>query len=478
MTLAVALCSALPGTPLHAEESADAMLAERLQALRADVAAQQHTTDRYSPELLSSLQRLSEALLEADALEETAQTLEQQIQLVKIDDGLYTAQQLPFIFQQLAILAARQNWNDLSDRLQYLTWLLERTETQSPEERLQSMKQTRDWTRFLLLQAPGNQEANYLRQWRALEHAAIRLGEEAELDRETMQTLIYDAALAELYIALAIVTPGPTSQQLIQGIEGQPQHNMQPTRRVTTVSDLEAIYGARTSTVIDRSFNTAMSRHRQLIERLVALYEEGDSSLEESDPEAAAMLQLYLGDSILLRQQYEPRMGSHISPARGSNATGSAASYYERAWDLLSEAGFDAETLNHYFRCPAPLPLAEFAPRLHAIEPACEAQQDGSLRLPAFAAIRNGVPGLAYNGVPDHPLIANPEGTSAVVIFQVGLNGQASRLEYGETLPDTTAARIRARDILQSLQFRPALQDGRPVRRENVQMQILSLEPR
>lgn len=476
--LAVSLAAMPVAVSAHSETPTDTMMAERLNTLRADVAAQLSISDRYSPELLSSLQQLSEALLSANALDESAQTLEQQIQLVKIDDGLYTAQQLPFIFQQLAILAARQNWNELSDRVQYLTWLLERTETQSPEERLHTMKQTRDWVRLLLLQAPRNQEASYLRQWRALEHAALAIGEEAELDREAMQALIYDAALAELYIALAIVTPGPTSQQLIHDIDGQSLHITRPTTRVITVSDLETIYGARASTVIDRSFNNAMGRHRQLIERVAELYDDGEGSLDESDPEAAAMLQLYLGDSILMRQQYEPRMGTHLSPARGSNATGLAASYYERAWNLLSEAGYDAETLNQHFRCPTPLPLAEFASRLDAVEPACQLQEDGSLLLPAFAATRNGVPGLAYGGIPDHPLIANPEGTTAHITFQVGLNGHADRLQYGESIPDTTSSRIRARDILQAMQFRPALQDGRPTRTENVQMQVLSLEVR
>jgi len=452
-------------------------LVEHLQALRAEVTAQQSSTERYNPELLTALQHLSEALLAANALDETEQTLEQQIQLVKINDGLYTDQQLPFIFQQLGIFAARGEWDALADRVQYVIWLLDRTADQSPDERLQIMKQTRDWVRLLLLQGPHSEGANHLMQWRALEHSAITLGQEAGLGDEAMQKLIYDAALAELYIALGIVTPGQTSQQLIHRSEGQPLQPMRTTStRVTTVSDIEAIYGARTSTVIDRAFHNMMGRHRQLVDRLVELNEEHDTALEDNDPESAAMFSLYLGDAVLLRQQYEPRRGTHINPRRGTNSTGSAARHYEEAWELLLQAGYDAETLNRHFGCPALLPLAEFSLRLSDQEPACQLEEDGSMTLPAFAATRNGIPGLPYSGLPDNHLISAPEGTATTITFQVGLNGQTDRLSYGESSPDNTSSRIRGRDILHGLQFRPALRDGRPVRAENIRMQIISLE--
>lgn len=464
--------------PVHTEPASDAELVERLNYLRAQVAEQQVASNHYSPKLLSALQQLSEALLAANALDESAETLEQQIQLIKVNEGLYSDLQFPIIFQQLGILAARGNWSELADRVQYLTWLLERADEQGAEQRLRHLKQTRDWVRLLLLQAPSNHEAQYLRQWTALEHAAIAVGQETAVDRDTMQALLYDAAIAELYIALAIVTPGPTSQQLIQMTEGEPQTLMRPPTRVTTVSDIEAIYGARTSTVIDRAFNRSMGRHRQMIERLAELYtSEEEEELADMDPEAAAMLQLYLGDSILLRQQYEPRSGSHLNPSRGSNSTGLAATHYEQAWQLLLDAGYTEEALNDYFRCPALLPLPAFSSRLNGIPPACQIE-DETVVYPAFAANRRGVPGLPYGGIPDSPLIAPPEGTSAQIMFQVGLNGQADRLQYGESNPDSTSSRVRARDIIQSLQFRPALVNGRPVRTESATMQVISLETR
>lgn len=481
LVVASAIAGALLHThPASAETLSDQALAERLGALREDVAARQ--ADRYSPELLLSLRQLSEALISADALTEAEQTIEQQIQLVKVDDGLYTEQQVPFLFQQLGILAARGNWEAVSDRVQYLTWLLDRTTIADTEQRLQMLKQTRDWIRLLLLQGPRSQEADYLMQWQALEQSAVAIGEKAELDPTQMEALIYDAAIAELYIALAIVAPGYTSQQLIQRNEGQPAYpNVRlTTSRITTVSDVEAMYGARTSTVIDRAFHNAMGRHRQLIDQLEEQYTAplaDNTTLEEHDPETAALLQLYLGDAILLRQQYEPRRGSHISPARGSSATGSAARHYQDAWELLLEAGYDAATLNEYFSCPALLPLPTFHTRLEALQPDCQRQAEGLLVLPAFVATRHGVPALPYQGTPDNPLIADPEGTSTVITFQVGLNGQADRLEFGESSPDATSSRIRGRDILQGLQFRPALKDGRPIRTANLQMQLVSVEP-
>jgi hypothetical protein len=68
-------------------------------------------------------------------------------------------------------------------------------------------------------------------------------------------------------------------------------------------------------------------------------------------------------------------------------------------------------------------------------------------------------------------------GVSATLNFNIGVNGQADRAQVAAAEPDTTSARIRGRDGLQGLQFRPALHDGKAVRTDNVTMTVYSLEP-
>ena len=79
--------------------------------------------------------------------------------------------------------------------------------------------------------------------------------------------------------------------------------------------------------------------------------------------------------------------------------------------------------------------------------------------------------------MPGSSLMSQAAGISATLSFSLGVNGQADRMQVLAAEPDSTAARIRGRDSLQGLQFRPALQNGRAVRTENVTMTLFSLEP-
>jgi hypothetical protein len=224
-----------------------------------------------------------------------------------------------------------------------------------------------------------------------------------------------------------------------------------------------------------------MSRHQQMIQSLADSSgtdtDEALEALAESDPEQAAMIQLYIGDSVLLRQQYELRMGSHTGPQRGSSAAGSAAGYYRTAWTLLLEAGYTEQALNDYFSCPALLPAGNFDVRLTGIPKKCTTdEQSGELLLPDIAVVRDGVPGLRYENLPETGRIATADGTMATLMFNIGMNGQADRIDITASLPDNVSSRIQGKTALETLQFRPALRDGRPVRSGSVSLTLFSLE--
>lgn len=463
----------------NADHPQIASLVEQINTLRDELETQQSTLGAYDPNLLSSLNQLGEALISAGALSEAQSAVEQQLQIIRINDGLYSSTQIALIHQQLAILAAQGNWPAMQDRLQYLTWLFERTGDLSISEKLQGVKTARDWARLLLTRGPREQEPIYLLQLRALEETALDLGHKNSLDAEILQAYTYDQAIAELYIALGIINTSDTSRLLITRMEGAQGTPLRQGQRISSVSDLEAVYGARTSTVIERSHRTAMNRHYQLISSLadvIDVSDNNDQPLEESNPEAAAMLQLYLGDSILMRTQYELRIGTNAGPARGSASTGIAARYYQRAWDLLLTAGYDADTLNRVFACPVLLPLPEFSTQLNPENQSCELTDEELIILPDAFALRNGVPGIRHSGLPENAVIPPAEGISTTLKFNVGVNGQAERIQILAAEPDTMTSRIRGRDSLVALQFRPALQDGRSIRTSDVQITIYTLD--
>jgi len=364
--------------------------------------------------------------------------------------------------------------------LLYLSWLLERSSTLSDSERISNIKVMRDWTRLLLSRGPRQQEAAYLFQLRDLEESALAMARETNATPAVVQAMLYDHALTEFYIALGIVDSSDTSRQLINRTEGTPANNLRPIQRMTSVQDIEATYGARTSTVVERAHRAAMMRHYVLIKELESTLLPADKEagdLASADPEAAAMMQLYLGDSVLLRQQYELRIGAMAGPDRGQSSTGSANSYYQRAWDLLLQAGYSADLLNRAFSCPTLLPLPTFSSHLETTGDACDPTGDQRIEVPAAALVHNGIPGLRFQAMPGSSLMSQAAGISATLSFSLGVNGQADRMQVLAAEPDSTAARIRGRDSLQGLQFRPALQNGRAVRTENVTMTLFSLEP-
>lgn len=461
------------------------LLLEELHALRTEVENRQYSLGVYNEELLTSLNSLTEALISADAWQEAVDAVEQQIQIVRINDGLYTDAQIPLIAQQLSILAAQKDWSTISDRMSYMLLLLERAETMPVETRLSHLKQMRDWSRLLLTQGPRHLEPHYLLQLQALEESALKLASAHALDRETMQSLVYDRATAELYIALGIVGTSETSRQLLSRSEGVESSFMRRNQPMVSVSDIESVYGARTSTVIERSHRMAMARHQQMISSLADPggdnIEQALSDMESTDPEQAAMIKLFQGDSVLMRQQYELRMGRHTGPARGSSSAGSAVKYYEEAWALLLAAGYSAEQLNTYFTCPVMLPLSEFRTKLTDEagqgSASCSLASDNTLSVPDAAVVRDGVPGLRYENMSDLGLMTAAEGVKAELQFSVGMNGQAERIRIMAAEPENTGSRIRGKQALETLQFRPALRDGRPVRTEEVKINIYSLAP-
>lgn len=477
--IALSLTSSADGQ--SAEEADPQIQLSELERLRDVLNSSLETSGAYDTELIQPMSNLTEALISVEGYEEANALLEQQIQVLRINDGLYTPSQIELVRQQLDVLALEKNWDQIFDRMSYLTLILERSDNMAVTDRLAHLKELGNWSRVLLARGPRVQEPGYLLQLQALEEMALELGKESMAPGPELQQLIYERSLAELYIALGIVATTDTSRELMSRSEGIHTPDHRRNQVLTTVSEIETAFGSRTSTVIERAHRTAMSRHQQMILSLAdSSGTGGDEALEalaESDPEQAAMIQLFIGDSVLLRQQYELRMGSHIGPQRGSSAAGSAAGYYRTAWTLLLEAGHTEQALNDYFSCPALLPLGNFDGRLTGIPNKCTTdEQTGELQLPDVTVVRDGVPGLRYENLSETGRIATADGTMATLTFNIGMNGQADRIDITASLPDNVSSRIQGKTALETLQFRPALRDGRPVRSGLVTLTLFSLE--
>jgi len=473
-SVALFLCSS---TVYCAEQTASNPAAE-LDVLRDAVSATRAEEGAYSETLVNELS----ALLATGTYAEAAAVIDEQIHITKVNDGLYTDDLIPALLQQLELAAAQSDWEALFDRLKHLNWLFQRTDFAGIDTRIAQIKTTRDWLRLLLIRGPSSLEPQYLLELQALEEEALLLAQQGGATAEQITPLIYDEALAELYIALGIAATGDTSRALIEHQEGGLTATIRSSRiqSMTTAYDIERVYGARSTTAIDRVHRSTMSKHFELIESIgKELRIDPDNLPEDASPETietAAMIKLYQGDSLLLRDQYELRLGTRAGPDRGSSNIGSAGRYYREAWNLFRQAGFEDDYLNSYFACPSRLPLPAFLFALPENQEDCTIEENGVVELPTMALKHDGIPSLSFRDLPTSELMGTAAGTRARLKFTLGLNGQARRLDAISSEPDTVSARIRGHEALESLQFRPALRDGEPLRLDHVEITIYSID--
>src|SRR5690606_37136819 len=95
----------------------------------------------YDERLIAPLENLTRVLLEAGNHEDALTALEQQSQVYRVNDGLYTARQIPVIETRLKTYAETGDWARLSDTLGYLSWVYLRDTTLPIDRQLSGLKE-------------------------------------------------------------------------------------------------------------------------------------------------------------------------------------------------------------------------------------------------------------------------------------------------------------------------------------------------
>ncbi len=450
------------GSPVEQSQE----LSIQLQAVAREVARIESESGPFDRRLLEPLSTLVRLNLENEDRANARALLDQQLQILRISDGLYSVAQIPIIETILELATQYGDWQQSNDSLQYLSWLYQRDTTLSPEEKLSGMRKISEWHLLALGKDVKEREAYHLLEMAKTDERISEIAEQLYGgDSVEIVPYIYNQALADAYIALAITITFDTSQELLrltEGISNRP--NLLSgigSTSLRTTADVEAMYGSRASTVIERSFKNNMNKHFEKLERIKDIYSQA------GDAEAEAMALMYLGDSLLIRQQFENRPGEFAGIRRGTSSAGTAMSHYRDALAALAEAGIDEADIKAYTACPVLLPMAEFEPRFAANKVQCQRNgTDEYIDLGEYNLVSTFIPGIEGTLAQDESAIA------ATVEFEVRANGQVSRKNIIEISPDDTSNRVQIRKLLEITQFRPAIIDGAPVRTERIRMQI------
>ncbi len=437
-----------------------------VESLEARIALIESEFGPFDPALLEPLDTLARALREAGSYERAAALYDQQLQIHRINQGLYSADQIPIVESLLQLHAEQNDWEGISATLGYLTWLYQRDNTLEPEARLAGMSQVGNWHLRSLGKDGHEREAYHLVELAKIDERTTALAEELYgLDSLALTPYLYNQALSDLYIALAITLTNNTSQELMlltEGIRNRPSLvSPQGTTQLSTAAEVEAMYGSRASSVIERSFKNNMQNNQGKLERIQSLFEDA------GDTEAVAIALIYRGDSTLMRQQFEARPGKFAGMRRGSSSVGSAMMHYEEGLAKLAEAGSNESAIAQFTRCPVMLPVSTFHTRLdEAIMPCERDASSGMINLGEYSLFSTLVPGLEGE-------LAQSDGSiSATVQFSVRTNGQVSNHEIVHIEPDDTTSRVQVRKLLEILQFRPAIVAGEAVRVDQLQLHV------
>ncbi|MDX1491794.1 MAG: hypothetical protein R3332_10940 [Pseudohongiellaceae bacterium] len=363
---------------------------------------------------------------------------------------LTAREQLSILQASLPQLQRDGDWNAINKNLESISDLAQDREKLSLTQSLAALSQSADWHLAAIDQDKDHRIANHLLEYQGLQQQRLALAQSIHTDNnKAVAPYVYDEALAQVYIAMALVNTVGARDELMLRTEGITSTTGQ-SARISSRADFNSHFGSRSSEMIDLSYR------RNMRSAIIALEELNASLLEEGDYESAAITKLFIGDLILVEHQFTPRTLTATRPLRGSPNIGRAMIHYREALELFTKAQVSPEQVSALLNCPVVVPTAQLELSLDALKPACPEVNNGGgsyIDLGSYYTLNSVAPGMNQSQLIEDDLV------TAEVEFQIGANGQTSRREILSITPDDKRNRRLIDSVMENLQFRPAIID-------------------
>lgn len=301
---------------------------------------------RYHPSLLESLERLAAVMVELDQFNQTDEILDRVIQILRINEGLYTDKQFPFLVLSIKNDVRRGNWRDANETLDHLVWLYTFIPRQWNEELINELVQISE---LHLEGVAGDRQERKDYHFRAADRiswTAARIAERVwPLNDLRLVNLYYHLLIQNHMKYVTLIQGGAVAADLRQMA---PNTGWMRSRRAVA----ESYYRLGT----------------EMLRRMRSVYE----GLEPPDAEAIAMVDLYRADWQVLFDESNPKTS------------------YRMAYEGLLAAGVDGQSLEEFFSIPQPLPISDFHPSVH------QARAAVMTKLERNAAGQDGQPDLLF----------------------------------------------------------------------------------
>jgi len=351
-------------------------------------------------EVLSGLGTSYQALgQDADAVA----AFQRSLHISRVNDGLYSLNQIPILEKMIESNSRLGDWKSLDNNYHNLYWLNKRHYGENSPELLTLIDRIARWHLKAYELAPKEDSFAHLVIAEQLYNKAVKIID-AENGKDDIRQLkpLYGIVLTNHQIAV-VVSNTPDFDDVRAGF-----------RDANRRSQLLQAEQARQDLILQ-----SYVKGKNAMNRIVDIYT--NNPVIPVDAEARALT--YLGDWYLL-----------------FNKRNSAASTYERAYQLLREEGVDQKKIDVLFGQPRTLP-AFHLPVLH--------EKD----------------------------IATENSPYVLASFDVSPSGRAQNIEILEFSPDADISHQRqARRSIASTKFRPRYENGKPVTTTGVSLRYVFTE--
>ena len=403
--------------------------------------------DNFSLDLSEPLLALGQTLLESEDYPAAQDAYSQALQIVRINDGLYSPTQWRVLNRVLETLLRQGKWGTFDRQMDYFKWLNQKINADNVENYVSGLTQLANWNLAAVGEIRDGKSAWYLIQSRNLIWLAVsEIEKYYGRNNPALPGLLYKIILNHYYLASSTQRRGMTSFDF-------------KTERAVLANG----WILSKNETLQRSYNIGL----ELLRRIGEMVAHSDSSSAES----AAMMLVHEADWQLL-----------------FNNGNSALSTYQQAYDKLVSAGISSARINDFFAQPTVIPKASLTMKMS--ETSSEFINGGT-----FIAWSRSFPGVR---LPHEPLVATLSTSKkeivsgATVLLSLGSRYSDAAVSEGafgrygyrvsdikivNSFPQDPEITARVRREVGILQFRPRLVDGQVLAWDEISMDYVFANP-
>lgn len=430
---------------------------EEVQRIALEIQRIESEQGPYSTDLLEPLQAMVELNQSENDFEEVAIIQSRQLQIMRAELGLDHPDNIALVRAIVATNVRLGEWDEVSDNLDHIRYLQSVNSASGPDSFLEAVADQASWGMVQTIVGESQKRPRELLQVRDLYDELVDLGEDAYgEDSPELAPWLYERALF-LYKLVAI----------LNSRNGLASDTLERVVQVDGIGRLQA-YNSRAGLL--NTFQFGRNNRVPILEGDSIIGEaylrDGLSELKrisrifeaEGALEAQAMAEIYSGDFRVLTD------------------LGSGRKNYNKARELLREAGISETRVNDFFSQPQPIPMARFVTRFTE----AEAQKSASYK-PSISETGESV--LEFIALQeDAPTVAMPTDYSqrwgfemppefVEISFNVSSRGVVSSTNFLAASSEDESLRRKAMRAIRGLKFRPRYEGSKSVRVKGVKLQ-------